>query len=153
MGMIFAGRRLTSEQARDLATDPSLLETRGEAEVDLDKAWHGIHFLLAGNAWETTPGAGEAVLGGDPIAEEEGHDARLLTPDQVAAIAAGLRDVDAAALRSRYDAAALKEAEIYPGIWDEDDVLDTYLLPNFDKLRSFYLTAAGQHQAVLLTIA
>ncbi|UQU66563.1 YfbM family protein [Couchioplanes caeruleus] len=155
MGMIFAGRRLTPDQVRDLEIDaPGTLEKLGEAELDLDKAWHGIHFLLTRSAWKTTPGAGEAVLGGDPVGEDTGYGpARLLTADRVAAVAAGLRDLDAAALRTRYDAAALEEAEIYPGIWDADDVFETYLGPNADQLRAFYLAAARENQAVLLTIA
>ncbi|MGA5304935.1 YfbM family protein [Nucisporomicrobium flavum] len=149
MGMIFTGRRLTPGQVRDTA-DPVVT---GEADVDLDKAWHGIHFLLTGNAWETTPGAGEAILGGEPVGEDTGYGpARLLPAESVAAVAAGLRDLDAAALRARYDAAALEDAEIYPGIWDEEDVFETYLGPNFDKLRAFYLTAAAEKQAVLLNI-
>jgi hypothetical protein len=66
MGMIFVGRRLAPDQSAGLQTG-SLLHGEDEqgSGLDLDKAWHGIHFLLNGSAWETAAGAGEAVLGGD----------------------------------------------------------------------------------------
>jgi hypothetical protein len=75
MGMILVGRRLNQDDLRRLLADPSLThdlldEEESALELDLDKAWHGLHFLLADSAWETVDGAGEAVLGGDPIGED-----------------------------------------------------------------------------------
>ena len=78
--MIFVGCRL--EPARAAGPDvEELLHQEHEQRFDLDKAWHGIHFLLTGSAWETTPGAGESVLGGDPVGPDRGYGpARLLDP-------------------------------------------------------------------------
>jgi hypothetical protein len=153
--MIFEGRRLTSEQVADLAADPSLtadLLDREEDVLDLDKAWHGIHFLLTGSAWETTPGAGEAVLGGDPIGDDLGYGpARLLPADRVQLVAAALGELTADALRARFDPSALLAEAIYPQVWDDDDFVN-YLAPNFLSLQAFYLAAAQDEQAVLLVI-
>jgi hypothetical protein len=153
--MIFKGRRLTSEQAADLAADPSQavsLLDREDDVLDLDKAWHGIHFLLTGSAWETSPGAGEAVLGGDPIGDDLGYGpARLLSAERVQLVAAGLRDVTPDDLRARFDVAALLAEAIYPQVWDDEDFA-IYLLPNFLGLQAFYVAAADEKQAVLLAI-
>lgn len=158
MSMILIGCRLTPDDHRRLLADPSitadLLHGDGfEPELDLDKAWHGIHFLLAGNAWKTSDGAGEAVLGGEPIGDDVGYGtARLLGPEQVRAVAAGLEPITVDTLRPRFDLAALGEAEVYPTIWDEEDAFETYLAPHFVTLRAFYLAAADAGQAVLLAI-
>jgi Domain of unknown function (DUF1877) len=166
VSMILVGRRLDADELSRLTKDPSLTEELLDEDDDehqdederpralyLDKAWHGLHFLLTGSAWDTTDGAGEAVLGGEEIGDDVGYGpARLLRPDRVSAIAAGLRDVEGDTLRARYDAAALTAADIYPGVWDEPDVFDAYLGPYFDSLRIFYIAAADEGQAVLLAI-
>lgn len=158
MGMILIGRRLTVADHQRLLADHSLATEllhadRAGPELDLDKAWHGIHFLLAGNAWEATGGAGEAVLGGEPVGDEAGYGpARLLGPEQVRTVAAALTPITVDTLRSRYDGPTLDAAEVYPHIWDEEDVFDTYLAPNFTQLRTFYLAAADAGQAVLLAV-
>ncbi|MEU8228728.1 YfbM family protein [Actinoplanes sp. NPDC048967] len=153
--MIFQGRRLTSDQVADLAADPSLtarLLDREDDVLDLDKAWHGIHFLLTGGSWETSPGAGEAVLGGDPVGDDLGYGpARLLPAERVQLVAAALREVTADSLRTRFDPAALLAEGIYPQVWDDEDFA-LYLLPNFSSLQAFYVAAAGEKQAVLLAV-
>lgn len=44
-----------------------------DPELDLDKTWHGIHYLLTGTAWEISAGADAAILGGDDIGEDNGY--------------------------------------------------------------------------------
>jgi hypothetical protein len=155
MGMIFEGRRLTPEQSAAVEADPSAADAlldRDEDVLDLDKAWHAIHFLLTGSEWDTPAGAGEAILGGDPVGSDTGYGPpRLLAAERVRAVAADLQDLTPDSLRARFDPAALLAAAIYPQVWDDDD-FETYLAPNFVSLRAFYLTAAERNQAVLLVI-
>jgi hypothetical protein len=161
MGMVMVARRLTSAELAGLRDEPGtahelLADESGEAMdagrlVDVDKAWHGIHFLLTGTAWEIGTPAANAVLGGRPIGEEVAYGpARLLEPDEVRDVAGAL--VDDATLRGRFDAARLQELEIYPNIWDEEDVLQEYVLPHYTALVEFYRKAAGDGSAVLLAI-
>jgi len=139
-------------------------------EVDADKAWHGIHWLLTGSPDETPPtpprrglfrrgpsspvGAeAMAVLGGEPIGEDNGYGpARLLRPDQVSAVAEALRPLTPEALGHRMDPAAMAAAELYPGIWDEENVYEEYLGPSYEGLRQFYLDAAERGAAVVLEL-
>lgn len=158
--MLFEGRTLDDEQAKRVETDTEYLEDllfEGEPEsdlmVDLDKAWHGIHWLLAGSAWEADSPAGWAVLGGREVGEDQGYGpARLLDPEAVRQVASALDGVTSEALGQRMDRSAMAAAELYPMIWDEDDVFETYLAPSYDKLRSFYLDAAAAGSWVLLSI-
>jgi hypothetical protein len=124
-----------------------------EPELDLDKSWHGIHYLLTGTAWEIGEGAGSAILGGVEIGQDGGYGpARLVDPDTVRAIAAGLDALDVETLRARFEPGAMKAAEIYPDSWTDgtDDV--DYLMSHFAELRRFYHSAAVHGQAVLLAI-
>jgi hypothetical protein len=155
MGMIFEARRLSAAEAAAVAADPAagtaILERTGDV-LDLDKAWHGIHFLLTGSAWETTSGAGEAVLGGVPVGDDRGYGpARLVAAEQVRAVAAGLEEFTAETLRTRFDPAGLMAEAIYPQVWDDEDFA-AYLLPNFLALQEFYRAAAERDEAVLLLI-
>ena len=77
---------------------------------------------------------------------------RLLSPQRVKAVAASLGGIDAAALGSRMDAKAMEAAEVYPMIWDEADVFDSYLAPLYDSLREFYAAAAEADEAVIQAI-
>lgn len=162
MGMTFLGRRISPAERRALLDDPALVgpllfgsgNGATEPELDLDKSWHGIHHLLTGSAWEIGEGAGAAILGGTPIGGDNGYGpARLLDPDAVRAVAAGLDGVDVATLRARFDPAELAAADVYPNIWDGGaEEFDGYLAPYFTELRTFYRAAAAGGQAVLLVI-
>ncbi|MFL5844170.1 MAG: DUF1877 family protein, partial [Solirubrobacteraceae bacterium] len=62
----------------------------------------------------------------------------------------GLVSVDE--LRSRVDPREMGRAQVYPLIWDEDDIFDDYLAPALDDLRQFYYAAASAGEAVIQTI-
>ncbi|MEV4350793.1 YfbM family protein [Actinoplanes sp. NPDC049596] len=158
--MIFVGRRVPAGRLQGVIDDPEAIDAliHGESgdadsEIDLDKSWHGLHYLLTGTTWEIADGAGSAILGGAEIGDDNGYGPpRLLQPAEVQAVAAALSPITADALRARWDPAALTEAEVYPQYWDDTD-FESYLAPNFTVLRDFYLSAAAANQAVVLVIA
>ena len=158
MGMIWVGYRRDAAVARQLLEDPEqfgeLLESDDEeTSVDLDKAWHGIHWLLTGSADPTAETLSDAILGGEGIGEDLGYGpGRLLAAARGGAVAEALDGIDLAALRTRMDPAAMEANEVYPSIWDEDDVFDTYLAPAFEGLRAFYSAAAASNEAVIQTL-
>src|SRR5262245_15812893 len=122
MSMICFLRRFTGEDLARLQADPSLLETfLGEdavedfgpfAEMDIEKAWHGIHYLLTGSAWEGSPPLNFLVLGGQEIGDDLGYGpARGFSPSEVKTIANALSSVTSDALRSRYDPNEMQRLE------------------------------------------
>lgn len=150
---------LSAGRAEEVAADPGRLEelveedTPGEEFLDLDKAWHGLHWLLTGSVDDTSTPAGQAVLGGTEIGEDWGYGPpRLLRPDDVRRVAEALDAVTADDLRARFDAGAMTAADVYPFIWDEEDVFEEYLAPSFDLLRDFYARAASRGDAVLAVL-
>jgi hypothetical protein len=136
-------RRLLAEdpdQAYEFADD---LAPRG---MDTDKAWAGLHQLLA-----TLDPPVDVVGGGTPVTDEEwGYGSpRLLTPDEVRAASRFLDTTPFASLAAHYDAAEFSAAGVYPNIWDEDDALD-YLANTYDRLVSFFRAAADEADHVLI---
>src|SRR6516165_8261013 len=91
--------------------------------VSIDKAWHGLHYLLCGAA-EPAPGPlGQSVFGGTEIGEDQGYGpARYFSPAQVVEIAAALRSPGLERdLHARFDAEAMTQIGIYPGVWETGD--------------------------------
>jgi Domain of unknown function (DUF1877) len=161
MSMIGNFLAITQEQLNGLLADPDsvpdlLYPEAGNALpaglMDVDKAWHGIHFLLTGSQWEGTPPCSLAILGGVPIGQDVGYGpARYLLPNQVREVAQALASLPPSELAKRYSPKAMDEAGIYPEIWerDGDDGLH-YVLSFYESVVKYYQDAAGKNHAMLL---
>jgi Domain of unknown function (DUF1877) len=123
--------------------------TGAHAELSLDKAWHGVHYLLSGSTEPTESPLGQCVLGGTEVGEDLGYGpARAFDPAQVARIAKALADPEAEReAADRFDAARMTDLQIYPFGWEEDD--RAWLLVSFRELRGFYAAAAAQGWAAV----
>jgi len=167
MSMVLIGHRLSSDDLQAVLGEPTAVSAliygdlddddadMPEPELDLDKSWHAIHYLLTGTAWEVGDDpAGAAILGGVEVGEDDGYGpARLLHPEAVRAVSTALDALTIETLRARFKADAMAAAEIYPEGWTGDaGAFDDYLAPHFAGLRDFYRTAAANGQAVLLAI-
>jgi hypothetical protein len=163
--MVLIGRRLSAEELAMVRADPTAVDAllsgdldddeaeMPEPELDLDKSWHGLHYLLTGTDWRIGEGAGAAILGGAEIGQDGGYGpARLLDQDMVRAVATALDALDAGVLRARFDPDAMTAAEIYPDIWTDGSDELGYLMSHYTELRRFYNAAAANGQAVLLAI-
>ena len=120
--------------------------------VSIDKAWHGLHYLLCGAA-EPAPGPlGQSVFGGTEIGEDQGYGpARYFSPAQVVEIAAALRSPGLERdLHARFDAEAMTQIGIYPGVWETGD--RDWLIEAFRTVRDFYAAASRAKQAVVTLI-
>jgi hypothetical protein len=84
----------------------------GDTEVDLDKAWHGIHYLLTGSAESSG-----MIMGGKDIEPDQGYGpAQLLKPDEVKAIAQLLEQTTPNMLRERFKPKEMTRMGIYPSV-------------------------------------
>ena len=141
---LMGGEGLRSDDAARRAADDD------RPSLSLDKAWHGVSYLLA-DGYEPAAGPpGNAVLGGTEIGDDDhGYGrARFFVPAEVEEIAESLaRPGLEAELRGRYRPEEMTELGVYPGGWD-DEALD-WLLNAFRDLREFFREAAAQHAAVL----
>jgi hypothetical protein len=128
--------------------ESGLHEDAGAEQIDIDKSWQLIHFLLTGDAWQGETPLRDVVLGGVPISDEDvGYGpARYLTAVEVKQVNAALSGISGAELWLRFDAGRVEAAEIYPSSWGNDD---RDVIANFESLRRFYASAALDEQVVL----
>lgn len=164
MGMVACFTSLPPEQLQRLRDDPDEIEEflypdGGSEEppnyYDLDKSWHGLHYLFTGETYGGKPPLSQAVLGGVEFGEDGGYGpARYLTQDEVRSIAGALSQVTPDALAQRFDPQDMENRQIYPSIWAEegDEALDA-LLDGFSGLQRFYAGAAARGEAVIQWIA
>ncbi len=137
-------------EARGAAQPPS--SSREREILSLDKAWHGVHYILCG---EPEPGPAllsQAVLGGSALGDDdEGFSgygpARYFTAEHVAQLAEQLSvpglEAEAA---GRFDAERMDELGIYPG-WKGADA--DWVIDGFRRLRDFYADAAKKGHAIV----
>lgn len=156
MGMYCDVLAVTPQQAGELVDDPASIENLDTTRsVNLEKAWHGLHYLLTGDPWGGDAPLDFIATGGEPIGDVDfGYGpARLLTPQDVGALAESLAHISDQELWSRFDADDMNAQAIYPMIWDEpeDDLRDEYLM-YFRELKAFVAQAAQDGLALVLRL-
>ena len=137
---------LTSTGDAPLQALETLEKFDDERMLDVDKAWHALERLYK-QAHAPSPISEGRVPDSEDVVV--GH----VTPARVTAIAAAMA-VLSGGLHPHYaevvrTMAKFTRDEIYPDIWDEDDVLDVYVMPYDAELREFYAKAAEADEAVI----
>ena len=128
-----------------------------EDTMDLDKAWHALHFLFTGSDWEGDFPNGFLVSCGEPIGDVDvGYGpAKSFSPQQVEDIAAFLGGVDPKTLKQRFDPEKMHKMEIYPSIWDngaESEQELEYVLGGLGELKEFVTVTVEREMALLVYI-
>jgi len=148
---------ITENQAEFLKTHSEQIEgflysdhvQDGADLINIDKAWHGLHYLLTGSVWEGDEPLCSVVLGGDEVGDDLVYGpVRFLAVEKVKEISAVLKEVCVDSLMQRYDAQAMNDAEVYPPNWTDDD--NEWLMEVFEKILDFYNNAASEEQCVVL---
>jgi len=126
-----------------------------EMHLDIEKGWHGLHFLFTGTADEGRAPACYMVKGGEDL-DDEGF-GRALRPKQVKIFAEYLDELTPEVLRKRYDPHRMMELDIYPAIWEnepggEDDPLQ-WLLAYFADVQSFVKRAAAAGDGLVIHVS
>ena len=160
MGMYGGLYQLQPSEASGLHADPkaviSLLNTEPSdgSYLSLEKAWHGLHYLLTGSP-QTGPSPLSFILeGGSEVGPELDYGrARLLPREFVKELDASLSALSIDDLWARFDPKQMSRDKVYPEIWDEpeDDLKDEYGR-YFDELKRFVREAARAGDAILIAI-
>jgi Domain of unknown function (DUF1877) len=133
-----------------------LAEHEGELG-DLDKAWHGIDFLLTRGRDAVAHGLDFLTEGGIEIrGQEVGYGpARAFRSTEVRAIARELSALSDDVLRTRFDPATMTAEDVYPNIWDrtppDEDPL-AYLMENVRTLRQVMQTLVDSGNGLVITL-
>jgi hypothetical protein len=132
----------SARQTKPKAVPAPKLDANEGARCDLEKSWHGIHYLLTGSAWEGEPPLDFLVNGGRQVGkiDPEHGPVRAFRADETRAIFESISSLSPYELRKRFNARDMTAKEIYPDIWTrsvlEEDSL-RYLMDNLDNLRAF----------------
>ena len=152
LGKLFGRKKDSPRRKEDFPEWAPLDDSKGAC---LDKAWHGIHFLLTGTDWSGEWPLNFIVEGGAEIGDDyAGYGpARGFGKDQVKEIAGALEQLREDELKRRFDPTRMMELEIYPTIWDrdpaEDDTLG-YCLEFYGELKKSFAGAASEGKAMIV---
>ena len=148
--------RLFGAKANAARPTADLVFADGEVvTTDLDKAWHGIHYLLTGTDGDGSPPLNLLVAGGQYVGNiDVGYGpARVLKAREVQDAHRALELLSDEELRRRFLPADMIKKGIYPEIWDrdpkEDDTLG-YLMEHVGTLRSVLAQASGEGRGVVV---
>ena len=127
-----------------------------DRSIDIDRGWHGLHFLFTGTANEGDEPACYFVRGGEDL-DGDGH-ARALRPDQVRRFAAYLDTLTPAELSRRYDPARMTKLQIYPDvIWNRPFAPDEsplgWLTGCYAEVRQFVKGVAISGDGLIINIS
>lgn len=148
----------TEGEIRPVLSDPALahrffsVENKATRLLDLDKSWHGIHFLLTKSAWGGEGPQAFLIHGGESIGLN-GTSAHVFFPQQVEEIDAALAGITTDEFRSRFDPHLMMKEEIYPEIWDrdpEDDDTLGWLVSSFEELKKFLRQAQSDSRCLVV---
>lgn len=131
-------------------------QQRGQTpSVHLEKAWHGLHFLLTGSAGESGVPLGFLLEGGQEVGEDDGYGApRLFQPGEVQQIHAALAPISDDELWGRFDPERMEAESIYPGIWDEEEEeLREEYLSYFHELKKVVAQAGVGGMGLVVTLS
>lgn len=129
-------------------------DANGESarSAEIGKGWHGLHYLLTGETEEASGPLAFLLSGGQNLGDES-EPIRYFSPDETSAINRAVTAVSDDNLWSRFNPQAMEAADVYPGIWDEDeeDLKEEYLM-YFGQLKKLIAAAAAQGHGLLVTI-
>jgi len=163
MGMYCTLRRVTLDKLESYLQNSHLLEEDFYSnevteipQLDIDKAWDGIIFLLAGNSFVNAENnaLSRVILGAKPIDKNQniGHGpARYLLPEQVKELNEKIKTINLDDLKNRFDAEKMNDLAVYPEIWKDENSFE-YLQEYFIKLQSFYQHASWANEAIVIII-
>jgi len=151
--------RLFGAKARAASPTTDLVLADGEVvATDLDKAWHGIHYLLTGVDGDGAPPLNLLVAGGQYVGTVDvGYGpARVLRPREVQEAHRALELLSDEELRRRFLPADMMKKGIYPEIWDRDPEQDDtlgYLMEYVGTLRSFLAQASRDGRGIVVYLS
>jgi hypothetical protein len=121
---------------------------------DMEKTWHGVHYLLTGTAWEGEPPLNFLLAGGTELDIEVGQAPVIIhTSAETRTIAAALSAVSEDELRARYNPAEMMRLEIYPEVWDrKPEEGRDHLMSSIASLREILDIVVGHGYGLMVTI-
>jgi hypothetical protein len=174
MGQYGNLKRVSANSYSKMVKDPDAFYELEDQVITLDlgKAWHAMHYLLTGTAWDGEPPLNFICAGeGTPlgVSEDErdsceddqdwqeiiGAAPTGFSPKQMQEIHAALSQLDEATIQSRMDPDKLDRESIYPSVWyrpEEKETNRIWLGETFEALKEFIAEAAANGDALIVEL-
>jgi hypothetical protein len=122
--------------------------------VELQKAWHAIHFVLNGSRLDGDAPLNFLVAEGTPVGEVDvGYGpARIFTSEAVRHLASALILLTPDEIASRVDLERFDAEGIYPGKWQSNGYDANYVVDNYKRMRDLVARSASQGLGLILYI-
>ena len=133
------------------------LSENDDTEIhSLDELWDGMHFLLTGKSAENPIEDNElsaSVIGAQNFDTEDSFVA-CIEKEQLEDVVKEMEKVDLNALWGKRKLADFRKKEIYPDIWNDDDLEDlkAEMSDEFDDLLEFYRLALKKNMNIVIFI-
>ncbi len=143
---VLEGLATNAEQAGEFLYGEEVAATD---RMIIDRAWHGIHYLLNGAAWSGDPPLDFIVRGGRELGHDDGHGpARGFTSGELCEISIALEPFIPGILRKRFSVQSLLDEAIYPNAWTGDE--REWLIDTYQQLKRFL--AGGAERGLGLVV-
>ena len=161
MGIAYVYAPVSASTLEALRKDPESAEdlfyadddSGPEGEFDVDKAWHGLHYLFTGTSDGGEPPIAWAIFGDAELGADLGMGgSNFLTPEQVRDVAAALAGFTEDELRQNFNPEQMQAFDIYPDvIWTRDGqaALDD-VMQHFEPLVKFYAETAARGDGLVI---
>jgi len=127
-----------------------------DSSIDLDKAWHGIHFLLTGTDSYEGNSPAFYLLSGERLDDLCSEEVLSLSADEVKKFNSYLQSVSIEQLKKNYNAEKMNKLKVYPQRYlaakEDNSSCLNYLLWHYRKLKQFICDVAKENKAMLITI-
>ncbi|WP_322903525.1 YfbM family protein [Paenibacillus campi] len=158
MGMIgayLAVDRIVLDQLAEGKLKLEHIDCDQYADLDIDKSWQAIHFMLCNRLDNGTPPQGYVVpMISEQFLEFGQYGAFYLLPEQVQQASVFLQSLTEAELSKLYHFDVLAEAQIYP-IYEGDNGAEffEYVAEYVQQIQSFYAETVLKQQGIIFYIA
>jgi hypothetical protein len=143
----------TGRKSKRTPKPPELALATGEGiRADLDRAWHGIHYLLTGTAWDGSPPLDFLINGGRQVGEIDADHGplRVFSPAETRAVLDALSGISTYEMRKRFNPRDMAAQEVYPDIWSQEEESLAFLIDRVDGLRGFLRQAVEAEAGMLV---
>lgn len=154
--VVYAVTSQQAERLRELEDEEEFYQDLEKAPcVEVNKQWHGLHYLLTGTAVGVSAPEGFLLDGGEEIGPDGGYGpARLFSPREVDDIHSALVDIGDDELWCRFDPDQMNTHQVYPSLdWHEEPEMTRNLyLATFRELKALVDQASRHGQFLLVTL-
>ena len=163
MGMVWVATLASDEDIASVRSEPdsayhfvnSDAAYNSGQQIDLDKQWHGVHFLLTGSAGATSDPLSIIIGDFEEIGPDNGYGPAWIIPAaSLASCHDKLSKLGDEEIAARFDPQVMAREDVYLAdlFVDEGDEARVFLMEDIARLRSFIAKAAERSLGAIALI-